>query len=104
MHNSRLTRSHVVTILTLLIGTGANAFADTALPPGNAANGKKLLARYCVECHDSSAYTRKDRRVNSLPGLISQVKACSRLPKQPLTQAEVNDLIVYLNEAYYRFK
>lgn len=104
MLNSRLTPWYIVAVLTLLLGTGARTFAETSLPPGDAANGKKLLARYCVECHDSSVYTRKDRRVNSLPRLIGQVQACSRLPKQPLSRAEVDDLIVYLNQAYYRFK
>jgi hypothetical protein len=104
MHTSRLAPWHAIVALTLLVGPGALAFADTALPPGDPANGKKLLATYCVECHDSSVYTRRDRRVNSLPQLIGQVEACSRLPKQPLTRAEVNDLIVYLNQAYYRFK
>lgn len=84
-------------------GAGAVA-ADTALLPGDAANGKKLLAVHCMECHDTGVYTRKDRRIKSLGGLIGQVEACNRLLKKELTPAQVNDLIAYLNETYYRFE
>jgi hypothetical protein len=49
-------------------------------------------------------YQRPNRRVNNLEGLIEQVKTCSRLPKDPLSPAQVNDIIAYLNDTYYHFK
>lgn len=80
------------------------ADAGTAVVPGDPVQGAKLHAAYCTECHDTSVYTRKNRRVNTLMGLIAQVRACSRLPKKPLTPAQVDDVIAYLNKMYYRFK
>jgi len=75
-----------------------------AAPIGDSAKGKKLHETYCVECHDSKVYQRPNRRVNSLEDLIGQVKTCSRLPKDLLSPAQVNDIIVYLNDTYYHFK
>lgn len=88
----------------LLIGGIQSVDAGTAGLPGDATRGAKWHGAYCTECHDTSVYTRKNRRVNSLNGLIAQVRACSRLPKKPLTPAQVDDVIAYLNKTYYRFK
>ena len=89
--------------VSLFLGVAATATVDAA-PVGDSVKGKKLHETYCVECHDSKVYTRPNRRVNSLEGLIGQVKTCSRLPKDLLSPAQVNDIIVYLNDTYYHFK
>ena len=57
----------------------------------------------CTRCHDSSVYTREDRRVRSYPALEAQVERCdinlaAKLPPEPLAQ-----LIDYLNTHYYKF-
>lgn len=86
------------------LGIVATVAAATAAPVGDLANGKKLHGTYCTECHDVTVYTRPNRRVNTLTGLIGQIEACSRLPKDALTPVQVNDITVYLNDTYYRFK
>lgn len=78
--------------------------ADTALLPGNAATGKKLHAANCVGCHDDKVYTRKPRRVNSVGGLIGQVEFCNQQLQKGLSKDQLNDLIAYLNETYYKFE
>ncbi len=78
--------------------------ADTALLPGDAAAGKKLHAANCVGCHDDKVYTRKPRRVNSVGGLVGQVEFCNQQLKKGLSKDQLNDLIVYLNETYYKFE
>lgn len=80
------------------------AAADTALLPGNTATGKKLHAANCVGCHDDKVYTRSPRRVNSVGGLIGQVEACNQQLKKGLSKDQLNDLIAYLNETYYKFE
>lgn len=93
-----------VLFLILAAGLNAGARAETALLPGDAAKGRALHAAQCTSCHNASIYTRKDRRVKTLPGLIGQVEGCNTQLDKQLSHEQVNDLIAYLNEAYYRFK
>ncbi len=87
-----------------LVAAAAPAAADTAPPSGNAKRGKQLHAEHCLGCHDSRIYTRENRMVNSMSGLVKQVELCHRQVGKELTRAQVNDLIAYLNETYYRFE
>jgi cytochrome c2 len=95
---------HGTALITVFILGVTPAIADTALLPGNAGKGKTLHATNCAACHDAKIYTRKDRRVQTLSGLIGQVEACNTLLKKELSRGQVNDLIAYLNESYYRFE
>lgn len=95
---------HPSTLLALFVLGAAPAIADTALLPGNAEQGKKLHAANCTGCHDAAVYTRKNRRVNSIGGLVAQVQACNRQLKKGLSHDQMNDLIAYLNETYYKFE
>lgn len=104
MRNSPTPSLRYAILVLLFAGGVGRAAAETAMLPGDPAAGEKLHATYCVRCHNASVYTRKNRRVNSLSGLMAQVRACSRLPKEPLTLEQVDDLIAYLNKTYYRFK
>lgn len=96
-------RTLLVGIALVAIGV-TNAHADTALLPGDADAGKKLHAAQCVACHDSKVYTRKDRRVKSVGGLIKQVEICNRQLKKELSRDQMNGLVAYLNETFYRFE
>ncbi|MBI5612741.1 MAG: hypothetical protein HY942_06725 [Gammaproteobacteria bacterium] len=80
------------------------AQAENALLPGNAANGKALHAANCTGCHDSSVYIRKSRRVNSVEGLIGQVNGCNKQLSKNFNRDQINDLVLHLNESYYKFK
>jgi mono/diheme cytochrome c family protein len=82
----------------------APAFAETALLPGDAKRGKTLHAANCVSCHDSKMYTRKNRRVQTLSGLIGQVEGCNTQLQKALSKSQVDDITAYLNETYYRFE
>ncbi len=75
----------------------------TALLPGEAASGQKLHTGQCQSCHDSSVYTRTNRRVKTVEGLIKQVNVCNTQLNKKLNRDQINDLVRYLNEAYYRF-
>ena len=81
----------------------AGAQAESFLP-GNAASGKKLHDADCVKCHGSAVYTRKDRRIKSTAGLAGQVDACARNLSKNYSDAQRNDLVKYLNDAFYKFE
>ena len=88
-----------------------NAMA-TALLPGDSENGKKLHdSSSCLSCHiqmtggkPDMLYTRFDRRVSSLGGLIKQVNGCNSMQKVGLDESNINDVVNYLNESFYKFK
>lgn len=93
-------------LIPIVVATlfGVAAQAETAMLPGNAANGKNLHATNCSGCHDTGVYTRKDRKLSSVEGLIGQVNGCNKQLGKNFTRDQVNDIVLHLNEAYYKFK
>ncbi len=85
--------------LTLVAGS-----VHAALLPGDAAKGKALHDKQCVACHDSSVYTRANRRINSPEALIGQVNNCVRQTGLKLDRGQINDLVNHLDESFYKFK
>ena len=82
-----------------------------ALLPGEAEDGKPLHDNFCTACHVSrfgddgnSVYTRDTRRVQSIEGLMGQVAFCNQQTSAGLNEHEVDDIIAYLNETFYRFE
>ena len=89
----------VLLSLTLVAGS-----VQAALLPGDAAKGKAVYDKTCVACHDTSVYTRANRRVQTVEGLIGQVNGCVRQTGAKLDRDQVNDLVKYLDESFYKFK
>ncbi len=66
-------------------------------------NGDDLHFENCTGCHDSSVYTRDDRKVQSLPRLGTQVLFCKDSLGLTWFDDEVDDVTGFLNKAYYHF-
>lgn len=66
--------------------------------------GQSLHDANCMKCHDSSVYTRDDRKVSSLDGLRKQVKRCDLSQGLTWFDDQVEDVVQYLNTNYYHFK
>jgi cytochrome c553 len=77
---------------------------QAATLPGDAANGKKLYEASCTSCHNDSVHQRKDHKVKNLEGLTEQIHNCEHMTDVTLGKTQVNDLVKYLNETYYKFK
>jgi len=86
--------------IILVIAAGS---AQAAMLPGDAAAGKTLHDKQCVACHTSSVYTRANRNVKTVEGLIGQVNLCKGQLSLKLSKEQVNDLVKYLDEAFYKF-
>lgn len=86
--------------VTLSLLSGA---ANAALLPGDAAKGKALHDKQCVACHDNKVYTRSDRRVKTVEGLMGRVNGCVRQTGAKLDSKHIDDVIKYLNESFYKF-
>jgi len=70
----------------------------------DAANGAELHQNNCARCHDAAFYTREDRRVQSLARLGTMVRLCKDNLGIVWFDDEVDDVIEYLNQEYYKFE
>jgi len=70
---------------------------------GDAKEGQALHAKVCVACHDSSAYTRDNRTVKSVGGLVARVNGCNTQLGLGLPKDKIDDVVKYLNDTYYKF-
>ncbi len=61
-------------------------------------------AAQCARCHDSTVYTRPDRKVSSLAKLEGQVRACDVNLNLGWFDEEILSMTQYLNQQYYHFK
>jgi len=99
--------------LILLFGMTA-CVADKATPKAEAtptaalteklAEGKELNTDNCTKCHDTSVYTKKDRKVQTLEVLTKRVKGCNNKTGAGLDEEELEALTLFLNTEYYKFK
>ena len=94
------------TLLAFLLSTTAHAFLL-----GDPSNGKLIHQDKCAACHTekfggdgSEIYIRDIRRVKTVEGLMAQVEFCDRQIKSGLNDDQINDLVIYLNESYYKFE
>jgi len=70
---------------------------------GDYEKGSKLYKNSCTTCHDSSVYTRKDRKINTINGLEKQVERCSNSLRTSYTDDQNGDIVKFLNDDYYKF-
>ncbi|HDK38244.1 MAG TPA: cytochrome c [Thiolapillus brandeum] len=84
------------TVLILIFSASTHASEDF--------QAEKFHQDSCTGCHDSSVYTRKKRRVNSLSRLESQVRMCDANLGKKLFDNDIHSLTNYLNDNYYHFK
>jgi cytochrome c553 len=83
-------------VLTLAL-SGSAAAADLE-------HGKQLLQERCTKCHDDSVYTRKDRFITSMEALKKQINRCSINTGAQWFDEDIDDVVAYLNNTYYKFK
>lgn len=89
----------VFALLAIVYSSTAAAYEDPVLQ-----SGKKLHDEKCMNCHDTSVYSRQDHRVKTLQALSSQVTNCMKGPaKADWTVSETNSVIEYLNHKFYKF-
>jgi hypothetical protein len=81
------------------------AFMTTAsYSHADAARGQELHDKHCMKCHDTSVYTRENRRVTSQDSLVTQVKRCELNLGLRWFDNDVNDVVEYLNQSFYKFE
>ena len=76
---------------------------SSVLQAADIENGNDLHFEHCTGCHDSSVYTRADRKMADLAQLGKQVRFCKDAVGATWFDDEVDDVIEYLNATYYKF-
>ncbi len=66
-------------------------------------SGAVLHESHCTRCHDDAVYTRDKRLVNTLEELRNRVRQCELMAEAGWFDEEVEAVVSYLNEQYYRF-
>ena len=94
-------KSMIAALIMASLAQGAQA---ASMLPGDAAKGKKLVEAGCTSCHGSEVYTRKDRKIKSIEGLMGQVGKCNTNLARHYSDAQLNDVVKHLNDAYYKFE
>ncbi len=68
------------------------------------ANGKILVGKKCMGCHDNHQYTRPNRIIHTFYDLHARVEFCDTASKANFSADDINDVVEYLNTAFYKFK
>jgi len=98
-------------ILILSFSLNASAYAGDQpkttkqeAPKTASTSGEALHNKKCLTCHDNKVYSRKDRRVTSLPALTNQVNNCMKnAANANWTPKQTNSVVSFLNARYYKF-
>lgn len=84
-------------LLAMVAPTPAPTFA------ADIEHGKTLVEQHCTRCHDTSVYSRSDRRIGSLEALKNQVKRCELSQSLQWPQPNIDDVVAYLDAIFYKF-
>ncbi len=90
--------THLILIsATLMLCSGMTQAAD-------AKRGEALYQANCTGCHDTSVHTRPNSIIPALNALEKRVRFCETNARLKWSDAQIEDVITYLNEAFYKFK
>ncbi len=66
--------------------------------------GQSMYDEDCTKCHDSSVFTRKDRKINDIEALKKQVHRCVATQGYSWFDEDEENVVAYLSETFYKFK
>jgi len=92
-----------ILLASIMVFLVQNSFADSMLL-GDAKKGEAFHNAHCSACHTSTVYTRPNHTVKTIGGLVGRVNACSSNLGLNMSQDQVNDIVKYLNDTYYKFE
>lgn len=82
----------------------AASTASTSSFAASIARGKSLYETKCHACHDRSVHNRKARKAKSFDSIRREVARWDDALGGGWTKEDMDDVTVYLNETYYRFR
>jgi len=82
-----------------LVGLALIALPALATEPDR---GRMLYENHCLGCHESRLHIREDRQMDSIAGLRAEIRRWGTVQELKWRQQDVEDVLDYLNEHYYR--
>ena len=77
---------------------------------GDVKRGKELHDENCITCHANAfggdgtgIYIRADRKIETYEALNTQVRRCKTALGVPWPEHQIDDVIAYLNQTFYKF-
>ena len=97
----------LLSVWTVVAASSANSIPKEIKKVSNSTatkmEGKALHEKACTKCHDSSVYTRANRKIKSLDSLEKRVRGCNANTGANLFPEELNAVSTFLNSEYYKF-
>lgn len=91
----------LILTLSAAIALGLSVNAANA---ADASKGEKLHNAKCTGCHDTRQYTRPNRIVHTLDDLHARVQFCDSASGANFSLEDIDDVVAFLNEKFYKFK
>ncbi len=91
-----------ILLTTALLLPAGSALAEES--PGNLENGQKLHEEHCSRCHGTEVYLPPMRKIESLELLKQRATGCNSMTGANLFPEDVDDIVHYLNTAFYKFE
>ena len=88
-------------IASMAFGLAGLSESAVAADPGR---GSVLYETRCIACHSSSVHQRSARKAKSFDGVRVQVLRWSDEVGGSWSGDEIDDVTLYLNQRYYRFR
>ena len=90
-------------VLSALMAATLPMWASPALA-GDAARGSLLYENHCMVCHTSVVHIREDRKATSREEIRSWVERWQKELGLPWTSVDVDDVVEFLNNRYYKLE
>jgi cytochrome c553 len=90
-------------IAMMILITASALWVNPVLHAAETSVGQKLHETYCLACHDAKIYAREKRLIQSLGDLQQQIGACGHNTGTKLSPGEIEEIVKYLNDTYYKF-
>ena len=81
----------------------ANAPPTATTQAASTLSGKELHDANCISCHDTSKYTSPERKMQDFAMLAGQVRRCDANLGAKLFDEDIDKIIAYLNDSFYKF-
>ena len=66
--------------------------------------GRELYEGRCLDCHEEAPYGKGPPKAQSLESVRAMAKLWDSIsPGSPWTQKDLDDVVLYLNQTFYRY-
>ena len=104
MRSSAVRCFKFLVVTVLFAGAHYGGVDSLATPAADADAGKALVLAECTLCHGDEVYTAEDRKVDELDKLWDKVDMCTEPAGVEWNQAQLADVVEYLNRRFYQLK